>query len=432
MFLRAQDGGSWRLVADVDALWVDADLGWDALFVLSLQGAPRGQVLRVPLFEGTTVADASVLVPASWVTTRRSRSPAAGSGWWTSTVARPGCARSPTTGRRCPRWSCRPSARSSRWCGSATTSWAGRWRPTCHPRTWWVHRDDDMEPRRTALDTTAPVSFEGCEVERVYATSKDGTQVPVTLIHRAGTPKDGTAPALLYGYGGYSISLKPWFQPAWLPWVEQGGVLAVANVRGGGEYGQEWHHAGRLDTKQNCFDDFIACADHLVETRRDQPGPAGDHGRLERRPARGRGPDAAARPSPGRGVRGAGARHAAQRDVAERRVQHHRVRQREGRARVRALLAYSPYHHVHDGTPYPAVLLTAGEFDPRVDAWHAKKMCARLQAATAEGPILLRMESGGHGIGAVARPARRAADRLLHLPLRPARARLRPGAVTHG
>ena len=399
VFLRAQDGGSWRLVADVDALWVDADLGWDALFVLSLQGAPRGQVLRVPLFEGTTVADASVLVPAGRVTIE-TVAVTRGRVWVVDLDGGPSGVRAfAHNGTPLPEvelpavCSVEPLVR----LGDDLVGWAVE--TNVSPRTWWVHQDDDMEPRRTALDTTATVSFEGCEVERVYATSQDGTQVPVTLIHRAGTPKDGTAPALLYGYGGYSISLKPWFQPAWLPWVEQGGVLAVANVRGGGEYGREWHHAGRLDTKQNCFDDFIACADHLVEsgvTSRDRLAiMGGSNGGLLV------GAVLTQRPDLARAVVCAVPVLDALRSETTPNGEFNTTEfgSVKDEHMFHALLAYSPYHHVHDGTPYPAVLLTAGEFDPRVDAWHAKKMCARLQAATADEPILLRMESGGHGMG---------------------------------
>jgi prolyl oligopeptidase len=399
VFLRAQDGGSWRLVADVDALWVDADLGWDALFVLSLEGAPHGQVLRVPLFEGTTVADASVLVPTGPVTIE-TVAVTRGRVWVVDLDGGPSGVRAfAHNGTPLPEVELPPvcSVEPLVRLGEDLVGWAVE--TFVSPRTWWVHHDDDLEPRRTALDTTAPVSFEGCEVERVFATSRDGTRVPVSLIHRAGTPEDGTAPALLYGYGGYSISLKPWFRPGWLPWVEQGGVLAVANVRGGGEYGREWHHAGRLDTKQNCFDDFIACADHLVEsgvTSRDRLAiMGGSNGGLLM------GAVLTQRPDLARAVVCAVPVLDALRSETTPNGEFNTTEfgSVKDEHMFRALLAYSPYHHVQDGTPYPAVLLTAGEFDPRVDAWHAKKMCARLQAATVDEPILLRMESGGHGMG---------------------------------
>lgn len=245
-----------------------------------------------------------------------------------------------------------------------------------------------------------PIDLTGYEVERVFATSKDGTQVPVNLIARSGTPKDGSAPAVLYGYGGYGIPLKPWFQPSWLLWLEQGGVFGVANIRGGGEYGEEWHHAGRLATKQNCFDDFIACADHLVTTgvtsRERLAIMGGSNGGLLMGAVLTQRPDIATAVVFAVPVLDSlrveltpnGAFNVTEFGPVE------------DPDLFRALLAYSPYHNVHDGTTYPAVLFTAGEFDPRVDAWHAKKMTARQQAADPTGAsALLRMEAGGHGMG---------------------------------
>jgi prolyl oligopeptidase len=224
--------------------------------------------------------------------------------------------------------------------------------------------------------------------------------VPVTVIASRGTPRDGTAPALLTGYGGYGISLKPWFAPSWLPWLEWGGVVALANIRGGGEYGEEWHHAGRLAAKQNVFDDFAACARYLVESGMTTPERlaimGGSNGGLLMGAVLTQHPDLAA------------AVVAMVPVLDMLRVELHpngafnvtefgTVKDPE---LFRAMHAYSPYHNVEDGAAYPAVLLTAGEFDPRVDAYHAKKMAARLQAATSSGqPVFLRVESGGHGLG---------------------------------
>jgi prolyl oligopeptidase len=205
---------------------------------------------------------------------------------------------------------------------------------------------------------------------------------------------------VLTGYGGYGISLKPAFNPSRLLWLEQGGVFAVAHVRGGGEYGEGWHHAGRLAAKQNVFDDFAACARFLVDshltTNERLAIMGGSNGGLLM------GAVLTQHPSLSQAV----VAMVPVMDVL--RVELHP----NGAFNVtefgtvqdlelfRAMRAYSPYHNVEDGAAYPAVLLTAGEFDPRVDAYHAKKMAARLQAATSSGqPVLLRIAQGGHGLG---------------------------------
>jgi prolyl oligopeptidase len=250
------------------------------------------------------------------------------------------------------------------------------------------------------LGTATSADLSGFEVTREFATSKDGTRVPLNVIAAPGTPRDGSRPALLTAYGGYAISLSPSFAPHTLAWLEQGGVYVVANLRGGGEYGEEWHHQGRLAAKQNCFDDFIACADHLVATGitgRDKLAIlGGSNGGLLM------GAVVTQRPDLVRAV------VAAVPVMDMLRVE----TTPNGRYNITeygtvedpdmfaALRAYSPYHNVVDGVRYPAMLLTGGEFDPRVDAWQPKKMTARLQAATAsDEPVLLRIESGGHGIG---------------------------------
>ncbi len=176
----------------------------------------------------------------------------------------------------------------------------------------WVAADGEA-PRPTALRTTTPVDLSGYEVTREFATSRDGTRIPLNVFTAPGTPRDGTAPALLTAYGGYGISLVPRFDPELLLWLEQGGVYVGASIRGGGEFGEEWHHAGRLATKQNCFDDFIACADHLHDGKMAQVHPrereegAGRHG--ERRGHLRGGEPAGADLAAGMPIRTAHARH---------------------------------------------------------------------------------------------------------------------------
>lgn len=237
-------------------------------------------------------------------------------------------------------------------------------------------------------------------MERELATSPDGTEVPLTIVPSPDAARDGSAPALLTAYGGFGVSLKPRFDPTHLLWLERGGVLAIANLRGGGEYGEEWHHAGRLTAKQNVFDDFAACAHYLHESgiaAADRLAiMGGSNGGLLMCATLTQHPDLArvvvalvpVTDMLRHELHPNGAFVAAELGTVDDREQ------------FEALLAYSPYHRVKDGIAYPATLLTGGEFDPRVDAYHPKKMAARLQAATsANEPILLRVASGGHGIG---------------------------------
>ena len=134
------------------------------------------------------------------------------------------------------------------------------------PRVWW-RVADGAQPRPTRLADQTPFDLSGYQVRREFATSTDGTQVPMTLVSAPDMRRDRSAAALLTRCGGFGVSLKPRLDPTRLLWREQGGVLAVANLRGGGEYGEEWHHAGRLTAKQHVFDDFAACARHLVDSK---------------------------------------------------------------------------------------------------------------------------------------------------------------------
>ena len=135
------------------------------------------------------------------------------------------------------------------------------------PPAWFEVGADQIEPKKTALVSTSPVSFSDIEVTREFATSKDGTRVPLNIMHRKGMKLDGNNPTLLYGYGGYGISMSPTFDFTRRLWFDRGGVYVVANIRGGGEFGEEWHKAGNLTNKQNVFDDFAAAAQYLIEKK---------------------------------------------------------------------------------------------------------------------------------------------------------------------
>ncbi|HSL42261.1 MAG TPA: prolyl oligopeptidase family serine peptidase [Anaerolineales bacterium] len=269
-----------------------------------------------------------------------------------------------------------------------------------NPDYWARYNPATNEVRRTALCMTSPADFGDCEVLREFATSRDGTRVPINILRRKDTKLDGTNPVLLYGYGGYGISLSPFFWPRLRVWLDLGGVVVIANLRGGGEYGEEWHKAGNLTKKQNVFDDFIACAEYLVESKYTTPQrlciEGGSNGGLLMGAALTQRPDLFC----------AVASHVGIYDML--RVE----RDSNGAFNVtefgtvanpqhfEALYDYSPYHRVKAGTHYPAVLLTAGENDGRVLAYHSRKMAAALQSASESGkPVLLRTSTTGHGIG---------------------------------
>ena len=416
IFVRSQDpGGSWWQVADIPGKCVHAVFGTDALYLLSRLDAPHGKVLRLPLAAGATVADAREIVPASdavivdLAVTR-------GTVWVVDMDGGPQQVRAfDTSGGPLPQVEIPPMSSVSSF--SAPLSVLGPDRIAwslesfTEPATWWVAADGQA-PRPTALRTATGVDLSGYEVTREFATSRDGTRIPLYVIAAPGTPRDGTAPGLLTAYGGYAISMVPRFDPELLLWLEQGGVYAVAAIRGGGEYGEEWHHAGRLAAKQNCFDDFIACADHLHEQRitsRERLAiQGGSNGGLLM------GAVLTQRPDLARAV-------VAMVPVMDSLRFETTVNGRFNTAEFgtvedpelfTALLAYSPYHNVTDETAYPAVLLTAGENDTRVEAWHAKKMTARLQQATAsDQPVLLRLESTGHLAGSLDQTIDKTTDR---------------------
>jgi prolyl oligopeptidase len=243
-----------------------------------------------------------------------------------------------------------------------------------------------------------PVDPKPYTVEQVFYPSKDGTRIPMFLVHRTDARKDGSTPFLLYGYGGFGINLEPGFSARLYPWLEAGGGYAVANLRGGGEYGEDWHRAGALSKKQNVFDDFEAAGDYLVKDGWTRPErlaiQGGSNGGLLVGAALTQRPD----------LFKAVICEVPLLDM----VRYHRFGSgqtwvseygsADNAADFRWLYAYSPYHHVKPGTAYPAVLLGSSDSDDRVDPLHARKMTAALQAAGTGGPVLLRIEAhAGHG-----------------------------------
>lgn len=268
----------------------------------------------------------------------------------------------------------------------------------------------------TALAQSSPADFSDCEVRREFATAEDGARIPINILLRKGTPQDGTAPLLLYGYGSYGISEEPYFQASLRAWIEQGGIYADASVRGGGEFGDAWHDAARLGTKKRSMDDFAACARYLVKagyTTRDrlaiQGGSAGGllvYGTVVHHPDVMR----AAIASVGYG------------DVLRTELSPNGEFNTTEFGTVRdstlfrQMLAYSPYHHVKAGVAYPSVLALTGVNDPRVESWETYKMVARLQASGSRQPVLMRVSfDSGHVGSSLSEEDRENADMLQFL-----------------
>ena len=261
----------------------------------------------------------------------------------------------------------------------------------------------DMKTGKSTLFRQAKVKFNPAdfEVKQVFFTSKDGTRVPMFITHKKGLKLDGTNPTILYGYGGFNISQTPGFSVARLPWLEMGGVYAVANIRGGAEYGKSWWANGAKLKKQNVFDDFIAAAEHLIASKYTSPGKlaiqGGSNGGLLVGAVLNQRPDLFGAALPAVGVMymvrftkftvGAAWKsdYGSPDDPTE----------------FKALYAYSPLHNIKPGTKYPATLVTTSDHDDRVFPAHSFKYAAALQEAQAgDAPVLIRIETkAGHGAG---------------------------------
>ena len=270
------------------------------------------------------------------------------------------------------------------------------------PRYFSRYDETTAHAVESKLVQTTPVSFADTEVLREFATSKDGTSIPLNIIRRKGAQLTGANPVQLEGYGGYDISMTPEFLGAKVRlWLDGGGIYVIANLRGGGEFGETWHAQGALTHKQNVFDDFIAVAEYLIAHRYTDPAHltilGGSNGGLLMGAALTQHPELF-------------------RAVVSRVGIYDMLRVEldpnglfnttefgsvKDPAQFSALYAYSPYHHVKNGTAYPAIFMATGATDGRVNPAHSRKMIARLQAATASGrPVYLSINShAGHGIG---------------------------------
>jgi prolyl oligopeptidase len=395
------DSGHWRQLTRFEDGIKQVKFGRGAeLFLLSRQGAPRGNLLRLPL-DNLELSRAVVVVPERQGVVQEF-APCAGGLCVSDLVGGPSEMHFyPQGGGRADEVPILPvsSVGGLQAWGDKDVLFGNV--SYLKPFAWFTYNPAAKSERRTAIYMTSPAEFDDIEVVREFAASKDGTKIPVNILRRKGLQLDGQNPALLYAYGGYSISLSPSFDSTRRIWFDAGGVYAVANLRGGGEYGEEWHTAGNLTRKQHVFDDFIAAAEHLIERKYTSPAKLAVEG----------------------GSNGGllmGAFLTQRPDLAHAVVSHVGIYDMlrveldpNGQFNVtefgsvkdpeqfKALSAYSPFHHVKDGVKYPAVLLTTGENDGRVNPAQSRKMAARLQAASASGlPVLFRSTaSAGHGIG---------------------------------
>lgn len=399
-YLRAASG-SWHQLTQFEDGIKMIKFGKDAaLYLLSKKNAPRGTILRLPLAD-PDLAKATVVVPEGRGVVDNYEPSASGlyvavmeggpSHLWFypknrgSAVEAPVLPVSSVNGLHC-------------WHGDellfANTSFLV-------PPGWYEWKPGLAKPRPTALRMTSPANFDDIEVVREFAVSKDGTKIPISILRKRGIQLDGRNPTLLTGYGGYGINLAPAFSSTRRIWFDAGGVYAVANLRGGGEFGEEWHLAGNLTHKQNVFDDFIACAEHLIQRKYTSPDKlavmGGSNGGLLMGAFLTQRPDLARAVVSRVGIYDM-LRVELDPNGAFNTTEFGSVKDSD---QFKALHAYSPYHHVKDGTAYPAVLFPCGENDGRVNPAHSRKMTARLQAATSSGlPILLRTTAtAGHGMG---------------------------------
>jgi len=376
----------------------------DSLWLLSHKNSDRGELWRLPAGD-LRLADAKLVVPASDASLE-------GSGYDPGrilatadkvyvTVINGGPEEERAyslTGKRLPNVAVPPVASVGALVPDGSNAFLFAAETYTTPQQWYRY-DGHGAPQALPFHTEAAASLADIEVRRVFATSKDGTRIPMTILMRKGTPLDATHPALLTGYGGFDISLSPRFSDNRL-WFDHGGILAIANLRGGGEYGEAWHKAGSLTHKQNVFDDFAACAQYLVDHHYTSPArlaaEGGSNGGLLM------GAMITQHPHLFRAVLSYVGIYDMLRTELDPNgtfniTEYGSVK---NPGQFRALYAYSPYQHVKPGTKYPAVLLITGDNDHRVNPAHSRKMTAALQADTASGyPVfLLTNANAGHGI----------------------------------
>jgi prolyl oligopeptidase len=401
----------WTQITHFEDAIVSVKFGYDdALYLLSRNGAPRGQILRLPLAH-LDLAQAKVVVPQSpgFGPDEAARAsienfvPTPGHLYIVDIMGGPSRVRVfDDQGHALAAPPLPPISAIGQVISIGGGNVLFYTSTYLNPAGFYRFDVATGKAARTALYDRSPVNFDDAELIRDFAISKDGTRVPINIVRRKGIQLDGTNPVLMNGYGGYGISESPFYVGNNARfWLDQGGVAVFTNIRGGAEYGDEWHTAGNLTHKQNVFDDFIACGQYLVDHKYTSPAHlaiiGGSNGGLLMGAAFTQRPDLFRAVVSFVGIYDM-LRVELDPNGAFNITEFGTV---NDPAQYQALYAYSPYHHVKDGTAYPAILFLTGENDHRVNPMQSRKMTARLQAATSsDHPILLRTTaSAGHGIG---------------------------------
>ncbi len=392
--------GTWARIADFKDKVVAAEFGPAGdLYLLSLKDAPRGKVLRLPAGE-TDLRKAALVVPES-VAVIEGLQPTESRLYVLDLLGGPSRLRIfDPSGKDLGTVPVPPVSSVGGLLRTGKDGLLFHSVSYLEPGAWFRYDAASGKVVKTGLVQVSPADFSDTEVVQLLATSKDGTKIPLIVLQRKGTKLDGGNPALLTGYGGFGISEMPGFSAARRAWLEHGGVWAIASLRGGGDFGEEWHDAGKLLKKQNVFDDFFACARALVDQGYTRPErlaiTGGSNGGLLM------GAELTQHP----GLFKAVVSHVGIYDMlrvelstngAFNVTEYGTVKVPE---QFRALYGYSPYHAVRKGVAYPASLFLTGANDPRVDPMQSRKFVAALQAANkAKTPILLRTNAkAGHGL----------------------------------
>jgi prolyl oligopeptidase len=408
-YVRSADG-KWRQFSGFKDQAVQAIFGpKDDLYVVSRKGAPRGQVLRLSAAD-PDLAKATVVIPQGPDTIvtdfygppgQTTLLPTATRLYVTYQLGGPTAIRcftldgKPLTAPKQPEIATVGGLTPAG--GDDVLFFAGSFVERFGA---YHYRAAANETVQLPLSSPPVVEFKDITVVREFATSKDGTKVPVNILIPKGAKLDGSNPCLVTGYGGYGLSITPGMNLRWRVLFDHGFVVAVANLRGGAEYGEEWHAAGALTNKQNVFDDFAAVLQHLIDRKYTSPArlaiEGGSNGGLLMGATMTQHPE----------LMGCVVSHVGIYDMLRVELSSNgafnipEFGTVKDEKQFRALHAYSPYHHVKDGVKYPPVLFLTGANDPRVDPMQSRKMTARLQAANPEGVVLLRTSANsGHGGG---------------------------------